>query len=176
MIIEKKYYIGIDPGNNGGIVVIDENSEVINWYKMPINSKKVYRQRIKNEIKKSCRTVDITIDFKKVIELISIAGIQKISIETQQAHPDQGRSSIGKTMYQFGALVGICEGLGIEYDVIRPQDWKKYFNLSADKNRSIDLAIKMSGCKFIPLACRVPHDGICEAYLIAEYGRRRITK
>lgn len=64
-------------------------------------------------------------------------------IEQVGAMPGQGVTS----MFTFGKSAGFAEGviraLGIKYQLVRPQIWKKEFGLNTDKQKSIDVCPKV---------------------------------
>ena len=70
--------------------------------------------------------------------------------------------------------MGIFEGIGAALDIdvitVRPQVWKKHFNLSKNKQESIDLALHIYP-QLKEYIKKSSDDGIAEAALIAEYGR-----
>ena len=83
-------------------------------------------------------------------------------------------------MFHFGVIFGWLKGvldLGeISYQEIRPQTWKKEFGLNSDKKKSIDVCRQLFPdveLKRTP-KCRIPHDGIAESLLMAEYARRKL--
>lgn len=95
-------------------------------------------------------------------------------LEHVGARPGQGSVS----MFNFGANFGFIRGLlsanRIPYELVRPQKWKKHFSCTSDKNTSIEVAKRLFpniDLRRTP-KCKGPHDGICEALLMAEYGRR----
>ena len=71
---------------------------------------------------------------------------------------------------------GVLDAFRIPYELARPQKWKKEFSCTSDKNTSIEVAQRMfpnADLRRTP-KCKGPHDGICEALLMAEYARRRL--
>jgi crossover junction endodeoxyribonuclease RuvC len=81
---------------------------------------------------------------------------------------------MGRTSaYNFGQGVGVIKGvlatMNISYTLVTPQKWKKYFDLSRDKDESRLYAARLwptSADKFK----RKRDDGRAEALLIAKYG------
>jgi hypothetical protein len=67
---------------------------------------------------------------------------------------------------------------GIPFELVRPQKWKREFSCTSDKNKSIEVAQRMFPDVSLMRTerCTKPHDGIAEALLMAEYGRRRHAK
>ena len=90
--------------------------------------------------------------------------------------PGQGVTS----MFHFGKSAGYIEGvlsaLRIEYELITPQKWKKMFDLHSDKTESIKVCMDIfPEVNLLPTPrCKKPSDGMAEALLIAEYGRRNL--
>ena len=70
--------------------------------------------------------------------------------------------------------MGVLSALGVPYELVRPQKWKREFSCTSDKNTSIAVARRMFPT--VPLLatprCKKPHDGMAEALLMAEYCRR----
>ena len=69
----------------------------------------------------------------------------------------------------------MLDACNIETKLVSPQKWKKEFNLDSDKQKSIDTAKKLfpDVNLFRTNRCTKEHDGMAEALLIAEYGRRK---
>ena len=96
-------------------------------------------------------------------------------LEHVGAMPKQGVSSTFKFGMNFGIIQGMLIALGIPFELVRPQKWKKEFSCTSDKNTSISVAQRMFPDVDLKRTarCSKPHDGICEALLMAEYCRRR---
>ena len=73
----------------------------------------------------------------------------------------------------YGRILGILEAFDLKYELVTPQAWKKFFEVTADKKTSIRKA------KFLfpevdfrrTPRCRTDSDGLAEALLIANYSR-----
>lgn len=95
-------------------------------------------------------------------------------VEHVGAMPGQGVSSCFSFGRSFGWLLGMLDTLGVPYELVRPQRWKKAFSCTSDKNTSIEVARRLFpgvDLRRTP-ACRKPHDGICEALLMATFAQR----
>ena len=109
--------IGIDPGINGAISVI-ENKKILEVYDTPtmIDGKKNKRQinsaQVTNIIK------DRLNNNKEVVV-----------VEHVNAMPGQGVTSMFNFGQSFGVIKGICAALGLPIYFVRPSKWKKHFNL-----------------------------------------------
>ena len=110
--------IGIDPGINGAISVI-ENKKILEVYDTPtmIDGKKNKRQingsQVTNIIKERLK------DGKEII----------VVVEHVNAMPGQGVTSMFNFGQSFGVIKGICSALSLPIYFVRPAKWKKHFNL-----------------------------------------------
>ncbi len=144
-------YIGIDPGKSGAFAVIDTTGhktrvDVFSW------------------------------DNKKFIEeLGEISFIGAVCcVEKVGAMPGQGVTS----MFNFGKSVGYIEGvletLGIPYQLVPPQKWKKEYSLGSDKKQSIEVCKRLFPDVSLRRTekCTTDNPDMAEALLMAEYARR----
>ena len=152
--------LGIDPGQTGGLAVVDfdvgEEPFFYGGIMMPLT----------------------VVNRKKSLYIAAILDwlppdIDVGVIEAVHAMPKQGVSS----SFQFGRMFGAAETLLYNADThayVSPNVWKKFMNLSSDKGASIDLATNIFGKfdakHFWPLK---KHDGIAEAALMAVYWYRK---
>ena len=74
----------------------------------------------------------------------------------------------------FGFIQGVLKAYEIPYELVTPQKWKKEFSCTSDKNTSIEVCKRLFPNVNLKATdrCKKDHDGIAEALLIAEYGRR----
>lgn len=147
-------YIGIDPGKNGGIAVIEmSNIEKVMTY--PYSDFQFVQ--ILDEIKTRQEEV-------------------KCMVENVHAMPGQGVTSMFNFGKNFGFIQGALSSQFIQYELVSPQKWKREFGVTNDKNTSIDCAIRLfPKVNLLPTErSRKPHDGMAEALLIAEYARRHM--
>ena len=110
--------IGIDPGINGAISII-EDKKVLEVYDTPTmidgkkNKKQINGAHVTNIIK------EILNSGKEVI----------VVVEHVNAMPGQGVTSMFNFGQSFGVIKGICAALSIPIYFVRPLKWKKHFNL-----------------------------------------------
>lgn len=150
-MFNKRTYIGIDPGKDGGMAVI--NIHTGNVYTAPYN-KESYDTILKGE-----RLND-----------------NEVFVIIEDVHAIQG-SRAGAT-FNFGRNVGFIQGLVFANKIqniafITPQKWKDFYGLiGSDKQGSIDKAhyLYPSVNLYKTLRSRNMHDGLAEALLIANYG------
>ena len=141
-------YIGVDPGKNGGIAFINEFGEIIQL--LPFSD-------------------------DDLIQLIKNCSSDMIcTLEHVHAMPKQGVSSTFNFGMNYGFIQGVLKAYGIPYELVTPQKWKKEFSCTSDKNTSIEVCKRLFPSVNLKATerCKKDHDGIAEALLIAEYGRR----
>lgn len=173
------YIVGIDPGKNGAIAVLDKEGKIISKQVMP---------KIANEFD--------TNEFNKMVVNIGLENIDCVAIE--KVHALFG-SSAGST-FEFGRMVGILEGVivshSLKHIMIDPKVWQKEMfqgipeirkpstinkNGKELKGRVDTKAMAEIACKrlfpnesFIATErSKKYHDGLGDAVLIAEYLRRK---
>ncbi len=105
-------------------------------------------------------------------------GAAHVFIEKAQSMPRQGISSAFNYGTHFGHLLGIIQALGLAHTQVGPRTWTKAMHLGTfpdePKKRSLEAAqrlfpdIKLTATD----RSKKPHDGLVDALLIAEYGRR----
>lgn len=147
-------YIGIDPGKSGGIAVISRSETGEKVRVMPYSDEELRRLGL--------------LDHN---DGRSICCLEKVS-----AMPRQGVTSTFNFGVSYGYIKGVLETLGVSYQEIPPQRWKKEFGLNSDKSKSIEVCKRLfpSVSLLASERCRVPHDGMAEALLMAEYARRKL--
>ena len=142
-------YVGIDPGLAGGIGVLESNS---NTYSIKYTPEAL---------------ISLLNQFTDETQV-------QFFVEHVHAMPKQGVTSTFNFGMGFGRILGILEAFNRKYTLVKPQVWKKVIGVTADKQTSIDKCKELfPKVSLLPTPrCRVPSDGLAEALLIAEYGRR----
>jgi hypothetical protein len=156
-------YCGIDVGKKGAIAILNKNGDIIHKEVVPLVSKK-------------------ELDFSRIKEISKI-----ISDNCKHAAIENVKSIYGSSAnsnFQFGRIFGNLEMLlhlsGVSVLYVKPKDWQKviWSNLpTLSKNPKEN---SLNACKLLfpeenLLATKrssVPHDGLVDAILIAEYCRR----
>ena len=126
--------IGIDPGLNGAIAILEDN-KVLDILDMPVmpEGKKNKRQLNSAQLVKYIKD---NLD-EKSKEIVVV-------VEQVNAMPGQGVTSMFNFGQTFGAIKGICAALGLPIFFVRPAKWKKYFGLiNSSKDASRTKAIEM---------------------------------
>ena len=125
--------IGIDPGLNGAIAVL-ENNKVKEIFDVPVmpEGKKNKRQLNSAQLVKMLK--DISYNKEETV----------VVVENVSAMPGQGVTSMFNFGQTFGAIKGICAALGLPIFFVRPSKWKKHFELiNSSKDSSRTKAIEM---------------------------------
>ena len=141
-------YIGIDPGAKGGLAVIRDGGITVAPYEK-----------------------------SRYIEILSRVPSDSVCcLEHVHAMPGQGVTSMFNFGQNFGWVQGVLEAMGISYELVQPQKWKKEFSITGDKNSSIMVCKRLfPGVSLLPTErCRKDNDGMAEALLMAEYAKRRL--
>ena len=145
-------YIGVDPGKNGGIAILSDT--------IPDFTVRVFSE---DELLHICKT------FRKTFNEDCKCVLEKVN-----AMPGQGVVSMFNFGMNFGFIQGVLKAYEIPYELVTPQKWKKEFSCTSDKNTSIEVCKRLFPGVNLKATerCKKDHDGIAEALLIAEYGRR----
>ena len=136
--------IGIDPGGDGALVVIDTNMHVVDEMRF----KKSTWESVADKIE----------DYKDGYFVL----------EEPHGVFSAGSSSSFKFGKSCGRLEGILLGLFVKYETVKPKAWQKEVWVSGSgkpKDRSLDTALSY-GFPFT-------HNGLVDAYLIAVYGCKK---
>ena len=90
--------------------------------------------------------------------------------------PKQGVASTFSFGTSFGKLIGMCQTLGVRFDLVLPQIWKRDIlqGTKKDKGASIDYVSRVyPEVNLIPGKCRKYHDGIADAVCMMLWGLRK---
>lgn len=162
---DRDFILGIDPGLNGGMVALKlDGSEILPPMVMP---------RIEKEL-------DTTQIVRWLGEISPI--VRHTWLESVHARPGQGVSSMFKFGKVLGTLEGILVALEMPFTKVTPQTWMRplHAGISREmqpKNRSRIAAGNLFPNIDLRLSARArnPHDGLVDALLLAEYGRRKLS-
>ncbi len=158
---KERFWGGLDPGQQGSISFIGEESHQLFLYPMPTSSKEEHSRFSILALSDVFRTFQ-----KDTIKFV---------IEKAQAMPKQGVVS----MFNYGAGYGMClGGLSIfeyDYEEVRPQTWTKIMLEGAQgegKERAYGVARRM----FPQWQPKFKKEyQYCDSILLAEYARRNHT-
>ena len=153
--------IGIDPGKDGAVARYGADGDLY--------------IELTPTVKVTKREYDVA-DMRRLLN--SLAGHATFAfLEKQQAWHGQGVTSMFSIGQGYGLWEGLLVGLGIPYQVVRPQTWQREMLRDVQgkgKARAILAATRMfpdTDFRRTP-KCKGPHDGKCDAAMIAVYGHR----
>ena len=161
--------IGIDPGLDGGVALLGggEDGELVHTWitpTLPHPSGKGHRREY--DVPAMRRLLGATVDLAV--------------IESAQARPGQGVSSMFSIGKGFGLWLGLLAGLGIPYDIVHPRRWSGAMLADVAKGDT-EAAAAVVATRLFPALdlrasprCRKLHSGMVDALLIAEWKRRQL--
>ena len=150
--------VGIDPGLAGGLAAITPDG--LDLCVMP--------------------TVEVNgrryLDERRLVDWLTTYAIQKpqVFIEAVGARPGQGVVSMFSFGTSWGLLRGICAGLSLPYQLVRPQEWQNALLKGQPKGSEYLVASRLwpNADWRASERCTTFHSGLVDAALIAEFGRR----
>lgn len=153
--------IGIDPGITGAVVSISEHGSVC-FFDTPTTPPGSGRREFL-----PVEMADILYEFKNN---------SHVFIEKVHSMPGQGVASMFSFGMGYGIWIGIVAALKIPYSLVTPQSWKKdLMQGMKDKDAS-----RLRAQQLLPWETerlkRKKDVGRADAFLIAEYGRRVLSK
>jgi len=137
-------YVGIDPGKQGAIAVLDSETRQVQCHDMPDTTSALHDLVAGLPIVKSC-----AVEKPFFPAMIGISNAVKIALA-------------------YGTLTGALQWRDIPFAEVRPSKWKKAMDLSSSKSASREKAAQMFPDQ-ADLFKRVKDDGRAEAALIAWY-------
>ena len=142
-------WIGIDPGAKGAMAVIQGDDAVV----IPFDQDSYIRY-----------LKDIKQNFPCIC-----------CIEAVHSISGQGIASSFKFGTSYGWLLGMLDTIGIPYQPVTPQKWKKEFGLNSDKAASVEVCKRLyPNVNLLRTErSRKEDDGMAEALLMATYAMRK---
>ncbi len=112
-------------------------------------------------------------------QVVKAYGVEFVFIEKAHAFPGQGVVSMFNYGVSFGRVIGWVESLALSYELITPHKWQKVMHAGCSGKTAKDKS-KQAAKRLFPKedfraseGCVKLHDGLIDALLIAEYGRRQ---
>lgn len=182
--------IGIDNGLDGGIAIYDGPLPKFAWVMaMPTLSHKKIRKPGQKTASVTRTYDEIRIrDFLKTHDFSTVY-IEKVqAIPVKRMNPKTGKLEIVKQPamagitkgFQYGYIVGLCRAFSMPYHVVPPRTWQAEMLKGTPTNLDTKARSIIAAQRWFPTAsllrtdkCKKPHDGMADAMLIAEYGRRQ---
>ena len=153
-----KLYMGIDPGANGGLVVVKQSGRVDRMTVMPSSEALLWEWVAQYD------------NDRQVVALV----------EQAQSYPRQGIRSAFTYGWNYGGLRMALTAASISFQEVPPKEWQKFFRLAKKRNEARPAFKRRIRDKARQLFPRLKVWGktqkvqlaVCDALLIAEYCRR----
>lgn len=155
-----RYVIGIDPGANGGIAVLDEHGGVVEVLKMPETPQDIlfFLDRYKTFVDDGYGAH-------------SVCYMEQVG----QGMPGQSSSATAKFARHCGHLEMALIALNIPTHTVTPQKWEKGFQLGKSKGLPKTVwknKLKSKAQQLFPQLGKKITLATSDALLLAEYGRK----
>ena len=164
-------YIGIDNGLSGGLAAVSDHGTVAEYFPrycvMPTRGKSKGNELDASEVKRWIEEIQSRYGMFGVTVILETPG--KFS---------KGVQAISSMWDSYGALRAVCEVMGLRHHRITPQQWQKVMLPACAKGDTKPAALQKVRQLWpeetwlaTPRSTK-PHEGLIDAALIAEYGRR----
>lgn len=154
-----QWFVGIDPGQAGALAFYDPRTDRLEVHDMPTHRVAV-GSKARNRI-----------DVYRLGLILMRAGIRCVLIEEVHALPRQGVSSMFAFGFGAGALHGCVGALQLPLQTITPNEWKRAFKLSREKDQA-----RQAASRALPRHAGLwplkKHHGRAEAALLALFCAR----
>lgn len=148
-------FCGIDPGKKGAMAIMGYSNTTGERYMMKI----------------------IPFDPQEYIKTLKQFNGATVCIEQVHSLPHEGVKSVWSFGQTYGWLLGVLDAVGLSYQTVPPNLWKKDFSLlRAEKKQSIEVCKRLfPGIELKRTdRCRNDDDNMADAALICEYARRHM--
>ena len=148
-------YIGVDPGKKGAMAIMGYSNTNGERYMMKI----------------------IPFDPQEYIKTLKQFNGATVCIEQVHSLPHEGVKSVWSFGQTYGWLLGVLDAVGLSYQTVSPNLWKKDFSLlRTEKKQSIEVCKRLfPGIELKRTdRCRNDDDNMADAALICEYARRHM--
>ena len=148
-------YVGIDPGKKGAMAIMGYSNTTGERYMMKI----------------------IPFDPQEYIKTLKQFNGATVCIEQVHSLPREGVKSVWSFGQTYGWLLGVLDAVGLSYQTVPPNLWKKDFSLlRAEKKQSIEVCKRLFPGVELKRTdrCRNDDDNMADAALICEYARRHM--
>ena len=147
-------YIGIDPGQNGGIAVLA--GDEVKTFKMPATYPDIYL--LFCELVTSHRNITVILE------------------DVGQGMPGQSSAATAKFARHMGHLEMALFAVGVRTEMVKPQKWQKIFSNTIGNSRGLEKRewknkLKAEAQRLFPSEKVTLWSA--DALLIAEYGKRK---
>lgn len=167
-------YIGIDPGQNGAVAIMRRDRTFgvpIPTYWDIVTTKRGLTKRKRYDIK-ALRNL-----------LTNYVNGYIVWLEEAFPMPVQGVTSMFSNGLGYGILQGLLVGLEIGFNIVHPKTWQAEYKIRKTEEKDTKEQALEKCVELFPHVnlmgserSSTPHNGIVDALLIAEYGKRQNEK
>lgn len=150
-----KFVVGVDPGKKGAYVIMGPGLD-FKTHVMPVVG----------------GDINVMSMAKHILELGDTQAVIVV-IEKVHSMPKQSSQSTFTFGSGYGKILGLCQTLGLKYDLVLPQTWKRRVLADTNKDKKSTISFvnrSWPEIDLVPAGCRVAHDGIADAVCIAKWG------
>lgn len=145
--------VGIDPGISGALVCMKDGRPE-HLRRLPFEGNRL--------------------DVRELLRWLNALRPEMVCLEEYMAVSMQSLSSTVTGARNHGKVEAVCLALALPVVQVSPFDWHKALGFPKDdrpaKAKALELAVALyPAVNLVPDGCRVPHDGIVDALLIAHY-------
>lgn len=176
-------HIGIDPGFQGGIAVISDYRTFgtpMPTYNIEVKTKRGLTKRKRYDLLKLRRFLAPYATMHTLKKHYREATECHVTLEEAFPMPAQGVTSMYSVGLGYGIFQGLLTGFDMEYTTVHPKTWQAEFQIRTNEEKTTKeqaLAICEELFPDVNLLsserATMPHKGIVDALLIAEYGKRK---
>lgn len=157
-------FVGVDPGKDGGIVMLDADANIVEKHKIPL----LKSGKGKNEY-----------DIPEIVHIVRTFGSESVfTLEKSQPMPMSGISAQFHRGFSSGVWQGIFVSLGVRYQLVGPLRWQRAMLTDVNTEDPKQASVLVAN-RYWPKEdwrrsekARVPDNGLTDAALIGMYGMR----
>jgi crossover junction endodeoxyribonuclease RuvC len=159
---------GIDPGFSGGVALLTPSGKLDSLHLMPVV--------------KGPRGGSTELDLVELKRLLTAHAVDVVVLERVHAMKGWGEGAAWRFGVGWGQIQGVVVALGLSLLHVAPDRWQKTLlhgttGAKGDKTAAIAEALRRwPGVDLKPGKRTKHHDGLADALLIAEWGRRELLK
>jgi hypothetical protein len=176
----EKIFLGIDNGLDGGLVALNASGDIVAMTIMPTRKEKRLVM-VKKEMKEKTRRLVEEMDLLEWIKDLQKLGSITVCLERPTFAKDY-KAAVSMAD-SFATCRTVIKLLGLPYSEVDPKEWQPCFWKRPKDAKDTGWTTKKqawrvaqnnwAGHTFLASKrCSVPHDGMVDACLIAEYRRR----
>lgn len=161
-------FFGVDPGLNGAVSIFDKAGNYVNNIRMPtvtkegspIVKKRICAGKLKYRV----------FQLMDQLAFYEITATGECYLEHPNVIPSNGPVRIASLAHSIGIIEGVFVSMGIKVIYVKPQEWKKTFNIKVKKQAIIVALEQVPELRSI----KMKDIDIAESVLIGLHGNRYI--